>query len=178
MDFDTLWKTYPMDLCSRKGSKKEALKSYDKLMKGLEAEEAEKMHSKILTGLREWMRYDRSEVKQNRFVPKWPMVSTWLNQERFELDDIPQSGDKPESTARECKCGKPVAVGRLCNDCYDEVHPDPWEKDRKERLSSLGILRGCKNKQDVIEACKNYNRQSGIMERTLKVGASGSEGNL
>ena len=172
--FELWWGTLPKELFTgqTKGSKAEAWIQTEKLNPDKELQEH------IMWYTRERMLRDRKRRKQDIKISPWKHAVR-LIRHRFWEDELPDTRpDQNVSELTKCQCGKPVAVGKLCNDCYDATHPDPWEKDRKERLASLGILRGCKNKQDVIEACKNYNRQSGVMERTLKVGASGSEGNL
>lgn len=78
-DFDMFWATYPSDLCGgsrNKGAKGEAKKRWEKI----------KDPEKVMESLRAQIRYDKAAKKKGEFVSRWPMASTWLNQERWDCE--------------------------------------------------------------------------------------------
>jgi hypothetical protein len=95
-NFEIFWQTYPLDLCTRRGSKKKAQQIWDKL--------SPDMYSKIITNLRELIRSDRDLKKRNEFVARWPHVVTWLNQERWQdIQDVQDYTTRPKIKSRGCK---------------------------------------------------------------------------
>lgn len=161
--FDLIWETYPTDLCVRKGSKKEAKKSYDKIINGLDDEKAEEMGNKIITGIREWIRHDRGEKKRGEFVPRWPMVTTFLNQERWSLEDIPQSDSKQPTYERKCECGEPTEILNQCWSCREQKHPPDYSL-QKTRLRDIGLtIQQGESRQDYNRRCKDYCTQKTYM---------------
>ena len=111
-DFTVFWSTYPADLCNRKGSRKKAEIIWDKL--------TTEIQDQILVNMRELMRVDRKCRKAGEFVPRWPMVTTWLNGERWEdITDIKQSHEMPATEKTKCNCGAFAEVrGGECFNCF------------------------------------------------------------
>lgn len=76
--FEILWRTYPEKI---KGSKKMALKAFIKALKVADLDE-------MLRAI-ESIKIQKFEEKANGLsVARWPHLSTWLNQERFN-DEVP-----------------------------------------------------------------------------------------
>lgn len=172
MDFDTLWQTYPRDLCNRKGSRKEAEKLWDKL--------DEKTQDQVIVNMREIMRVDRKLKKAGEFVSRWPMVTTWLRQERFvsDMEDIRMSDEIPKGPKQTCSCGQLAVITRFCESCYEKRHPDPWQATRKNELVRLGLASPGADKRAVIAACREHLLKTGLMERTLGGGKTGNNPNI
>jgi len=113
--FSKFWGLYPTDLCqNKKGPKSVALKSIEKLNPD------EKMREKIITNLRELIRYCRLERKADGKTDRWPFASTWINQERWNsLEDVDSySGLQEKIAASKCSCGKDATVTDKCDACY------------------------------------------------------------
>ena len=116
--FELFWQTYPLDLCTRRGSKAKAKVIFDKLQ--------EDMQKQIVINLRELMRADRALKKAGQFVSRWPMVTTWLNGERWnDIDDLKPSESRP-TAAKTCQyCDKPADwKNSLCWGHYEQIHGD------------------------------------------------------
>jgi hypothetical protein len=143
IEFSTFWETYPVDLCNRRGSKKKAELIYDKL--------DDDVKKRAIVNMRELMRVDRALKKAGEFVPKWPMVTTWLNGERWEdIADIRQSADMPKGDTRTCStdgCNGPVEWKTICWRCYDKlVNPDYHKK--MQELANENRRTGCDIRAD------------------------------
>ena len=150
--FDIFWQTYPNDLCNRKGSRKVAEEKYNKIDSETQAQ--------ILVNMRELMRTDRQCKKMNEFVPKWPMVSTWLNQARWEdIHDIRQSQDMPIDKTM-CSCGEQAEITSKCWVCYDKDQPDKW--GLKDEFIKNNLLHQ-ESKEERTKRCKDYLRQKGYL---------------
>ena len=155
--FDQFWSAYPNDLCNRKASKKKAKESWDKL--------DPEIQQRVVTNIREMIRADRAAKKANEFVPRWPMVATWLNQERWEdIVDIRQRTDKPESYAKECKCGSPAEHINQCWSCYDKDSAIYKQKiaDLKGVFIKNGLLHS-ETKAERADRCKDFLRSKGYL---------------
>jgi hypothetical protein len=112
-----LWPTYPRDLCNRIGSKPVALKSALKMVKN------KSDATIVIEGLREQMRYLRKLKKSGAHDSEWklPMLSTWLNQERWG-DEIPSHYElQKKLEPKLCRCGSEVMVSDLCSVCYEKI---------------------------------------------------------
>jgi len=169
-DFGLFWSTYPSDLCNRKGSRKVAEQKWDKL-------DAE-VQQQILVNLRELMRVDRKLKKMGEFVAKWPMVSTWLNQERWQdIVDIRQSEDMPVECSK-CACGQPTNIGRLCWTCYEKLNPTDFTL-QKAALRNAGLTkREGETRQEWNLRCKEYCLPKGGLGRLIGSGKSRSKADL
>ena len=150
--FEVFWQTFPADLCNRKGSKKKARIQWDKLTPDI--------HAQIIINMRELIRVERRLKKSNEFVPKWPMVTTWLNGERWaDIEDIRQSESMPAQVARKCTCGSDAAINGKCWPCHDSN--DPKRKAHMKYLYSHLISIGLgknpdESKEDWIARCKAH----------------------
>lgn len=144
--FKKLWFEYPNDLCNkRKGSKQTALKAMEKL----KLDEAG--FNKIMDNMRAQIRYDRKDPDAYR----WPFLSTYLNQGRYDCD-IP-SMDTIKERQIGAKC--------LVEGCNDEVHGPAFStcgfhiNNKDERLRQAYIRTGLDRKSpDFVEECRKYCR--------------------
>ena len=147
--FEQFWKTYPIDLCSRRGSKPKAKKIFDSI--------DEEMKKQIIVNMRELMRVDRAVKKAGDFVSRWPMVTTWLNGERWEdICDIKQSHQMPVDR-RKCSCGADTEIVDKCWACHDLV--DPAVAKRKQILKDKFIENGLfhdESKEDRTKRCREF----------------------
>ena len=147
--FELFWQTYPLDLCTRRGSKAKAKVIFDKL--------DDEMKNKITIQLRELMRADRAMKKTGQFVSRWPMVTTWLNGERWnDIDDLEPNKHR-EYAKKKCTCGADVEIADKCWGCYGEK--DKATKEHMQylydNLCEMGLdIRSFPDKGSWIAACK------------------------
>lgn len=152
--FEHVWKEYPLDLSMRrKGTRQVAYKA------ALKIKPDTKLQSRILGSMREMARMCREEKRIHGKTDRWPYLSTWLNQSRWEmLADM----DKPEAkkaAVKDCDCGKPAVVVDLCNDCYDDLCPEVKARKRMlwERLKELGLeIKDGESREEWRERCRAY----------------------
>jgi len=114
----TLWLTYPRSLCNRIGAKSLALASAKSKIK----DEADA--NKVLSALREQIRYYSKIKKTGAHGSEWkmPMLSTWLNGERW-TDEIPSHYELKQKQAKEfCTCGEVTVIRDQCLDCYNKQY--------------------------------------------------------
>lgn len=151
--FETFWNRYGqddrMDVTS-KGSKRKAFDAWQKASKkwckeeGIEQDE-DKFAQAVAHGYSLHANNRRNAKRvPNKFVPPLPMVSTYLNQFRFEAEVGEGSGDlrqQANKAAMVCKCGgeffgldehgKPQ-----CRPC----HIEEW-KEKIKRSTDMTIMR-------------------------------------
>ncbi len=130
---DGLWFMYPNDLCeSQKGSKQ---KSENAALKLKPNEEERK---RILGNVSALIKHDRFLKQKGKFVARWPMVSTFINQAYYDREigsHMEASVSKGEIQQEQCQeCGKPAFDRKLCCWCYSKQHDD-------EGPTSLNVLR-------------------------------------
>ena len=126
--FETFWATYPLN-SFKKGAKSKAKKAYDKKVK------TQEQAYMVIEALRAQMRYRKESIAKGTWMPDFCMPSTWMNQDRFDIE-IPSHSEIKAKTATNCKCGAKAdfgpRFGNLCYDCY--------EKQRKAGSRNQGIL--------------------------------------
>ena len=157
--FDQFWSAYPADLCNRKGSRQEARKKWDKI--------PVETQSQILINMREMMRVDRKVKKSGANMAQWvwPMVTTWLNQARWEdIYDIKQSADLPIDVSK-CDCGNNANIKGQCWDCYDKAKKEKGyngEYDLRSIFIKNGLLHD-ESKKERTKRCKEFLRSKGYL---------------
>ena len=162
-DFNLFWESYPVQLCNRKGSKKKALEIWEKI--------PESEYGKILTNMRELARADMKckQMGGKRSDWIWPMVTTWLNGERWaDITDLKQSADL-EKLSQSCKCGKPVDFGptKQCWGCYEKDHKPNLSANR-EALRKIGFtMQDGESRADYNARCRAYCQQKGNLAKTI-----------
>ena len=158
--FEKIWDIYPKDLChNRKGSRPEALKALNKY-----SDELQKRIYLDIIALRD---YDRKQHKPDR----WPYISTFLNQRRFERT-IDTVEEVKEVKIKYCKCGSIADVkGVVCQKCV-AAKSDRYLQKRKNVLTNLLNLSPGQSRQDVIDRCKELmltKVQSGEAYKTAEI---------
>lgn len=154
--FEILWSDYPLDLAqNKKGSKQQALKAARKLNPN------PKEQTRILGAMREMARICRLERKQLGKTDRWPFLSTWLNQERFEmLSDMERPHQIMErAAALKCECGNDVAILDKCNTCYDRDNPDPngYRDMMRAKMREIGLtLQPGETRHEYNQRCRAY----------------------
>lgn len=164
--FNLLWETYPADLAHRKkGSKPRALAAIVKLNPDKD------LQGKIITNLRELIRYGRLEIKANGKTDRWPLVSSWINGEYWNmLEDIEMPSTLySKIAAKKCKCGQPIDIVDKCWKCHDEANPihRAWRRDSYNHLVSLGL--GKRVDEDARSwglRCRDWGRQNTSMGKS------------
>ena len=143
VEFSKLWSAYDGKLLcgnsTRKGSKTNALKAYKAKVKDqLKAD-------KILFALVEQKKFHTKEVNKGEFVPNFPMVSVWLNQDRFdtEIDKEPTPQEKIKNIVV-CSvegCQNEVRGPRF-NVCFNHVSNNHEQKEKvMKTLRDNGLMK-------------------------------------
>ena len=134
MSFDNFWEIFGRDEnLTQKGSRREAAKAWEKIShawckeaKVEYSDMAFSQHVARMYGLAS--RNRAAALKAKQFVPRLPMLTTWLNQWRFDdAFENPIGELKAKAAALEqfCKCGK-KAIGRdaiggwICQPCLEQ----------------------------------------------------------
>lgn len=82
-EFDRFWNMYGgshADLCDgtrNKGPKSKALESWKKNVSD---------PGVVILAMEAQVRYDKAKKAKGKWVPRWPMVATWLNQRRWDCE--------------------------------------------------------------------------------------------
>ena len=121
--FDGFWSLYDSKYCggsAQKGAKTAAKAAAKKKVKG------EAQGKEIYASLVAQKRYFDDCIKNNQFHARFPMASTWLNQERWsvEIDSHAEMREMAKGEPRSCKCGKPGVISQFektkDNDCRSD----------------------------------------------------------
>ncbi len=120
---DGLWFMYPNDLCeSQKGSKQKSLTAALKLKPN------EEERKRILGNLSALIKHDRLLKQKGKFVSRWPMVSTFINQAYYDREmgsHMEVSVKTGELQVEQCQeCGHPAFNRQLCCRCYTKKYSD------------------------------------------------------
>jgi len=123
--FDGFWAMYEPKLCKGqaqlKGAKSMAFKAAQKHIKD------EETAKKALMALAAQKKYF-FECPDH---PRFPMVATWLNQERWTTDIDSHAELKERVSGKKCRCGKEATLsmpdGMICMDCHAKhAEPRTW----------------------------------------------------
>ena len=130
---DGLWFMYPNDLCeNQKGSRQKSLNAALKLKSN------EEERKRILGNTSALIKHDRLLKQKGKFVSRWPMVSTYINQAYYDREigsHMEVAVRTGELQVEQCKeCGKPAFNRALCCRCYSNRHSD-------EGPTSVNVLR-------------------------------------
>lgn len=165
--FEIFWQTYPADLSrKKKGSKQQALKSIEKINPD------SNLRDTIITNLRELIRHDRLEEKAQGKVDRWPFVSTWLNQERWNmLEDITSYTSLNEKiAARKCRCGNEINIVNMCWSCHDEKHPPDYSLNKKAMRKNDLTKKPEESRPEYNEKCRQWLVKNGGMGKVIARG--------
>ena len=143
-NFETFWTSYPSDLCKKKrGSKQVARKSFDKI----NPDEAE--FKRIMANMRAQIKADRMDKDAYR----WPFVSSYLNQARYD--------DFIEPTQREIRKDEKICKMDGCKQFVHGINYDvcpvhiPSRMD--DRLRAAWRATGLKRKSPTLaQDCRDY----------------------
>ena len=142
-DFDQFWNMYggrDAKLCEgtkNKGPKGKALESWKKNVENVVEPE------KVLLALEAQVRFDKAAKAAGKWVSRWPMAVTWLNQNRWDCEI--ESHEQLQTQTREAKqcemegCNEPVLGPRykLCSTHLTRSTP-VWEQDKQLMAEFLG----------------------------------------
>ena len=125
LEFSKFWDCYDGRLLcganSKKGGKSQALKSYKRKVK--DQEFATKLLNALIAQKKQHAIFKKkAETDQSFWVPNFSMVSTYINQEKWdtELDDLNEAGDESKRRAALSKCNIPG--------CDEEVHGQKFKQ--------------------------------------------------
>ncbi len=129
--WERFYSAYP-----KKEGRGNALKSWEKITKGMTPDELEVFTQKVVTSIlaQKKSRWDASERK---FIP---MPATWLNQSRWD-DEIPTVSmqEKKEGTPDICGCGKYAFNRTHCSRCYTKQANPGFQEEMKANLRKMGF---------------------------------------
>lgn len=154
--FDKIWWAYPNDLCKgKKGGKQPALQAFKKVCK------SEKDFEHILLNIN----IQKISDKKNPDAYRWPFVSSYLNQRRFD-DLIDPGQEKQIRIEKACViCGNPTHGHNYdkCSHCVHQFHGDKWQEQRKAALITMNLYTvGSKVSQsELAKRCREYLQQTG-----------------
>lgn len=121
--FESFWAGYGQEeglQAGEKGGKREAYKAWDKALHRWAAEEKKsgpgveaEFARHVAVGHNINMRNRKALHRAKRFVPRLPMVATYLNQFRFEAELDVATGDIVD--------GQPAKAGRTCARCSEAM---------------------------------------------------------
>jgi hypothetical protein len=145
--FNTFWTSYPADLCNgKRGGKVPGLKAFKKVAT------SEDEFNRILANMKAQIKADRSEKDPYR----WPFVSSYLNQCRFD-DYIMPVNDIERQELKTCKengCRQDVH-GPSFDVCSEHV-PNAHREYMKQAWIRIGIQNGS---PDFVEQCRQQCRE-------------------
>ena len=137
-DFSRFWNMYggrDARLCEgvkNKGPRGKALESWKKNV--VEAD-------KVILALEAQVRFDEAAKKAGKWVSRWPMAVTWLNQSRWDCEIESHEALRAQTEVRLCKiegCEEPVLGPRYRLCATHLVRSTPaWESDKQEMAAFL-----------------------------------------
>jgi len=153
--FNKIWFAYPSDLCKNKrGGKQPALQAFKKLKLN------QKDFDTLMLNMAAQVKNDRNDKDAYR----WPFVSTYLNQRRF--DDTVTIVEKPVYQSKECcqeGCKDPVH-GQSFKHCglhLPRDNSDPILIKLRQKYKDLGLIQTKdETKQEHLARCKKVYKDS------------------
>lgn len=153
--FATFWGVYNgKKLCgnsTKKGPKTKALESAKRKVKTKEKAKV------IIDALRAQIRYHEECKRKGDWQPNFPMVMTWVNQERWstEIDSHSDIQDKRINPSKQCAepgCNKPVIGPRYPSCAFHETYTEEVQQEEREWLARHGLTNA--TTQELIAFCK------------------------
>ena len=146
--FNSFWLTYPSDLCSkRRGGKQNALKAFKKINPD------QKEFYRMMENMKAQVRADRKTPDAYR----WPFVSSYLNQGRYDdaiesMSDIKERVDLKTCCIENCKQDVHGPAYQYCSGHIPNAHSD--------LLSIAWKATGLKyGSPDFVNECRNLCKQ-------------------
>jgi hypothetical protein len=146
--FNTFWTSYPADLCKgKRGGKVPGLKAFKKVAT------SEDEFNRILANMKAQIKADRHEKDPYR----WPFVSSYLNQCRFDDYIMPSTGDIEREELKKCSvesCNNYVhgPSFKFCSFHIPSAHDD----NIKQAWTRTGLDY---KSPTFIDDCRKYARQ-------------------
>lgn len=134
------WPLYDAKYCgggSKKGPKSKALESCKKKIKTPEKA------LEVILALREQIRYFNKAQSMGKWQPNFPMVMTWVNQERWttEIDSFTDGVNPiPQELGRCEMCSKPVH-GPKYNRCGEHLNYEEHKEKTINWLKDKGLMK-------------------------------------
>lgn len=155
--FDKMWTQYPSDLTKgRRGGRQPAFKAFKKLNPD------EKEFNRIMANMKAQAKADRADPDSYR----WPFLSSYLNQSRFD-DYIAPATCKASEPLKTCTvegCNNDVhgAMFKYCGDHIPNAHSDEMAK----AWTRTGLSYKSEN---FVSECREYCRErlNILLARTL-----------
>ena len=150
-NFETLWTSYPSDLCRKKrGSKLLAKKAFDKI------NPSDDEFKRIMMNMRAQIKSDRMDKDAYR----WPFVSSYLNQARYDDYIEPTREIKSEELKR---CNHDSCMGLVIGSAFTMCsrHVPCQHDDRlKEAWKKTGLNR---QSATLAQDCRAYCKDKGYL---------------
>ena len=148
--FDKLWTSYPSDLCRKKrGGRQPAIKAFKKINPSVEE------FGRMMANMRAQIKEDRKEKEPYR----WPFVSSYLNQGRYD-DYIEPTQTEIKQDVKKCThdgCFNDV-VGNSFAFCSQHI-PCQHDIRLREAWKHTGINR---NSPTLRADCMKYIKERGF----------------
>ena len=150
-NFETLWTSYPSDLCKKKrGSKLLAKKAFDKINPD------EQEFKRIMMSMRAQIKADRMDKDSYR----WPFVSSYLNQARYDDYIEPTKEIKSEELKR---CDHDGCLDRVIGSSFSVCSrhiPCQWDDKLREAWKKTKLNR---QSPTLAEDCRSYCKSKGYL---------------
>ncbi len=161
--FERWWTTYP-----HKVGKGQALKAWDKMMKGKTPEEVDALWRQMILAIDAQKKHREHAKRTGQFMPEWKHPATWLNGQCW-LDEVPKvtlPGEKETKAAVLCECGAKAVVvrddDRFCPRCYVNKTDPEHKRVLNDSLKRMGMEKQPnETRQEFIARCKAYVEQHG-----------------
>lgn len=161
--FEHFWTLYP-----HKVGKGQALKTWEKTMKGKTPDEVDALWREMVLAIDAQRKHREHAKRTGQFMPEWKHPSTWLNGQCW-LDEVPKvalPGEKETKPETRCECGAKAVVvrgdDRFCPRCYVNKTTPEHKRVLNDNLKRMGLeKRPNETREEFIARCKAYVEQHG-----------------
>lgn len=151
----------------KKEGRGNALKSWDKITKGMTPDELEAFTQKAVTAINA-QKLSRWNASDRKFIP---MPATWLNQSRWD-DEIPSSSQQRVNAERQnevCACGNQAFNRHVCSRCYTKMVDPVFHEHMKHILRNMGFTKKTDESwRDASMRCLRNNGLLSLIPESLK----------
>lgn len=150
--FEQLWTQYPADLCKgKRGGRQPAFRAFKKINPD------EKEFKRIMDNMKAMIRADRGDKDSYR----WPFVSSYLNQARYDDFIISKSMEVESQPLRFCHINgcKESVHGATYNCCSKHI-PSIHDDRLREAWKSTGLNR---ESETLASDCRSYCKEKGYL---------------
>ena len=143
----------------KKEGRGNALKSWEKITKGMEPDELELFTQKVVAAINS-QKISRWNASDRKFIP---MPATWLNQSRWddEIPSISQQSTQSERQPEICACGQPAFNRHVCARCYTKMVDPLFQEHMRHHLRDMGFAK--KNDETWRDASMRCLRNNGLV---------------